>query len=264
MLNLVLGQYASFSVHGGADSGGVAGSVDSLLKFIEDLLILSPGQIFAELLPGVAAMENLHPLFVHFPIALLSLFVVIDVAGSLLGRSAWRRVAGWLLYLGTLFAAMAVTAGLVAAGSVAHGGDVHEIMEHHEHLGITVLSLATALSAWRWVANDKLAGAVNGFYLALSVVLAVILMLTADLGGLMVYGHGVAVAPVAASNQAAAAAHHHADGGGDHHQPLPAPDTQEAVASPGDEAVSPDRPSAQAPKIHTHADGSKHEHQPSH
>lgn len=264
MVDFELEQSVGFAVHGGADSGGVAGGVDSLLKFIEDLLVLSPGQIFGELLPGIAAMENLHPLLVHFPIALLSLFIVIDVAGSWLGRLEWRHVAGWLLYLGTLCAAMAVTAGLIAAGSVAHGGDVHEIMERHEHLGITVLSLAAALSAWRWFAKDKLAGAVNGFYLSLSIVLGVLLMLTADLGGLMVYGHGVAVAPVAASNQEAAAAHQHADGGDDHHQPLPAPNAMEPVASPGDAAVPSNPQAVEAPKIHIHADGSKHEHQHSH
>ncbi len=264
MLNLDWGRSLSFSVHGGADSGGVAGGVDSLLRFIEDLLVLSPGQIFAELLPGVAAMENLHPLFVHFPIALLSLFIVIDVAGSLLARPAWRNVAGWLLYLGTLFAAIAATAGLIASASVAHGGDVHEIMEHHEHLGISVLSLATALSAWRWFAKDKLVGAVNGFFLAISTVLGLLLMLTADLGGLMVYGHGVAVAPVAASNQAAAAAHHHAEGSDDHHRQPPAAEFSAPAVTPGDVAVPPNPPAVEAPKIHVHADGSKHEHQHSH
>jgi len=210
MLDMV--GFTRFAVHGGGDSGGgPAGLVDDILSFIESLLQLSPAQLGEALMPGLAGLDNLHPLFVHFPIALLTLFYLFDLGGTVFSKSTWRHIAGWFLYSGTLFAAFTVAAGLLAAASVAHGGDVHVIMENHEHLGISVLSLASALAAWRWLAKQEISGAANTLYQLLTSVLFVLLAFTADLGGLMVYRYGVAVKPVESLNQAAALRHQHGD-----------------------------------------------------
>lgn len=199
-----------FSVHGGADSGGgVAGAVDGFLGFVESLLTLSPADMFAGIMPGLAAMDNLHPLFVHFPIALLSLFFLLDLVGSVSDKPAWRGAAGWFLYGGTLFAAITVAAGLIAAGSVPHGGDVHEIMEHHQHLGISVLLLASTLAGWRLLAKQPIVGPANTLYQLLACILCGLVFFTADLGGLMVYKYGVAVEPVARINREAVELHQH-------------------------------------------------------
>lgn len=199
-----------FAVHGGADSaGGMAGLVAGVLGFIESLLALSPAQFFQRLLPGIAGLDNLHPLFVHFPIALLALFFLLDFAGSLAEKPQWRQAAGWFLYAGSFFAVLTVAAGLMAAASVAHGGDVHEIMENHEHLAIAVLILALALSVWRWAAKTLITGAANTLYLILAALMNGLLLFATDLGGLMVYGYGVAVAPVSEMNREAAELHQH-------------------------------------------------------
>ncbi|MBS4050833.1 MAG: DUF2231 domain-containing protein [Methylomonas sp.] len=201
-----------FSVHGGADSGGgAADALADLLSFMEGLLALSPSALFAELMPGLSALDNPHPLLVHFPIALLTLFFLLDAAGTLADKADWRRAAGWFLYFGAVFSGFTVAAGLIAAGAVAHGGDVHEIMENHEHLGISVFALASVLAVWRWLAKGRLAGPANTLYLLCAAILAVLLTFTADLGGLMVYKYGVAVEPVAVMNKAAAALHQHGE-----------------------------------------------------
>lgn len=195
-----LSENLSFSVHGGGDSGGgMAGVLGDSLVTVESFLSMSPGEAFAAVLPGISAMENIHPLFVHFPIALLTVFFLIDFAGSIAKKPDWRQVASWLLYLGTLFAGMAVLAGLAAASTVMHGDDVHEIMETHKHFGISILTLAAILSIWRFIAKGVLQGALNVVYLACAAVLCVLLALGADLGGLMVYKYGVAVAPAKAA-----------------------------------------------------------------
>ena len=223
-----------FAVHGGGDSGGgVAGAVAGLLGFIEDLVRLSPADIFAKMLPGLTIMDNLHPLFVHFPIAMLSWFFLLDLMGSLTNKLNLRQSANWFLYGGTLFAAMTVAAGLQAAGSVAHGGDVHEIMEHHEHLGVMVLVLALTLSVWRILQREMPVGPANTLFQIFASILLGLLMLTADLGGLMVYGYGVAVRPVAETNQAAAALHEHGtETSGTVPSPIPA--IPSPVAKPDD------------------------------
>lgn len=207
---LGLNDHLSFAVHGGGDNGGgVAGGVESLLSFLEVMVRQSPSESFNSVLPGIAALQNIHPLLVHFPIALLTLFFTLDLIGSLAKRSEWRQIAGALLYMGTVFSALTVAAGLVAAATVAHGGNVHDIMEHHEHLGISVLSLAAILAAWRLLSKGHIVGPANTLYLLLAAILSGLLAFTADLGGLMVYKYGVSVQAADQINQAAAQAHEH-------------------------------------------------------
>lgn len=190
-----INHYLSFAVHGaqGDHGGGVAGTVQQLLAFLETLTTKSPGDIFATVMPGIASMANVHPLVVHFPIAFFTAFVLIDLSGSLLDRQNWRQAAGWFLYLGALMAAVTVAAGLAAAASVPHGDNVHAIMEQHEQLGVSVLVLSWVLAAWRLLARGAIKGGANVLYLILAVILEVLVVFTADLGGLMVYRYGVAV-----------------------------------------------------------------------
>lgn len=188
-----MNNFLSFQIHGGADHGGVADGVMSLLAFFEELSTHGPGDMFSILMPGVSSMANIHPLLVHFPIAFLSAFFVLDMLGSLAKKPHWRAVAGWLLYLGTVAAAFTVTAGLIAASTVAHSEEVHAIMERHEHFGVSVLTLATLLSIWRIKTGGVIQGGANSFFLVLAALLCALMVLGADLGGLMVYHYGVAV-----------------------------------------------------------------------
>jgi len=200
----------SFQIHGGADhGGGPAESLGDLLAVFDNLSILGSGELFSILIPGIASMDNIHPLLVHFPIALLSVFFVLDLVGTLAKQQQWRVVASSFLYLGTLAALLTVMAGFLAADTVAHGENVHAIMEKHEDLGMAILSLATALSAWRLKHKGLFQGYVNGVFLALSALLCVLIVLGADLGGLMVYRYGVAVKAVPVID--GAHEHHHAD-----------------------------------------------------
>ena len=189
-----MNNFLSFQVHGGANHGdGIADGIASLLAFLEELSTHNSPDIFSILMPGISSMANIHPLLVHFPIALLSTFFALDMLGSLANKQHWRDVASYLLYFGTVAAAFTVTAGFIAAESVAHGIEVHAIMERHEHFGVSVLSLATLLSAWRIKNAGIIQGGANHFFLILAALLCVLMTLGADLGGLMVYHYGVAV-----------------------------------------------------------------------
>jgi uncharacterized membrane protein len=148
---------------------------------------------WSEWLPGIAAMANVHPLFVHFPIALLSAFVAVEAGAGLLRRADWRVAASALLYLGTLGAVCAVVAGLQAAESVPHGEAVHDILERHEIFGFTVLTLAILLSAWRGWRGARFGRFERAVHFLAALLMVGLITLGADLGGLMVYGHGVGV-----------------------------------------------------------------------
>ncbi len=196
-----INNFLSFQVHGSAGAGhkasdGVAGMVEQFLTFIESLMKLSSGEIFTLIMPGFSAMANIHPLVVHFPIALIISFFIIDLVGSLFDSEGWRKLATGLLYLGTISAGVTVAVGFMAAGSVEHGDSVHLIMMKHKYFGISILSLSIFLSLWRLLSGGAIKGAMNIIFLMFAAILNVLIILGADLGGLMVYKHGVAVEAV--------------------------------------------------------------------
>ena len=214
-----MNNFISFQVHGGADhGGGIIEGITGLLAFFEELPNHGPADVFSMILPGISSMDNIHPLLVHFPLAFLSTFFVLDVVGTLAKKQHWRNVASWLLYFGTVAAVFTVIAGFIAASSVAHGEEVHAIMERHEHYGISVLSLAILLSAWRWKSGGFIQGGANGFFLVLAGLLCGLMMLGADLGGLMVYKYGVAVKAAQVSDADVHEHHHDHDHDADEHE----------------------------------------------
>ena len=249
-----MNNFLSFQIHGGADqSGGIVESISSLLAFFENLSTQGPGGIFSSIMPGIAGMGNIHPLLVHFPIAFLSAFFILDLVGTLAKKPQWRSVASWFLYFGTVAAVFTVIAGLIAASSVAHGQNVHDIMERHEHFGILVLSLALVLSIWRMKSGPLIRIGANSFFLILSALLCVLMMLGADLGGLIVYQYGVAVKAVQAHEEG----HDHEHGD----EQVYAPELNQ-----GDQQINEPEPIHVDEQVHehNHSDGHKHEHKHSH
>lgn len=185
-------------VHGGGDHQGIGAvkGLEAFLTFLESLTTKSPEEIFAAFMPGISILDNIHPLLVHFPIALLVTFFLIDGAGTLLSKLRWREVATPLLYIGTLAAAFTVIAGFQAAYSAPHTHTTHVLMLRHQAFGISVAALAIILSIRRHLASYFFLESKTYGHFALSGILVMLLILGADLGGLMVYHHGVAVTPV--------------------------------------------------------------------
>ena len=138
-------------------------------------------------------MPNWHPMIVHFPIALLTLSVVVDLGALLAGRRSWHRVAYALVIAGTLGAAAAVISGNDAA--VPHrDSSLAEVVAEHEDFATVVLItfLATSLGRLPLFLRSR-----HGWPLNLWIVLAVLgcglLWLTSLHGGELVYEYGIGV-----------------------------------------------------------------------
>lgn len=147
--------------------------------------------------PGLRAMENLHPVFVHFPIGLLPAALVVQALAVACRREDWQRVALWLLWLGTLGALAAAGTGLLAAGKVEVPDAAIDVVELHETLMLTTAGLAVALSLVALVAvwRQRLTRGVQFLLLVGLLVLSGVLAVGADRGGQLVYQYGVSVKP---------------------------------------------------------------------
>lgn len=145
------------------------------------------------LFPGLQAMENVHPVFVHIPLVLLPLALGFHAVALWRRRDDWQRVAVWLLYLGTLGALAAAGTGLLAEESVEAPEASWETLALHETLMLISTGLAVLLSLGALVGRRRGARAVPAVLLIGLLVLTGILAVGADRGGQLVYQFGVSV-----------------------------------------------------------------------
>ena len=136
-------------------------------------------------------MQSAHPLVVHFPIALLTTSVLLELAALVLKKPALHRVALWNLALGTLAAGAAVWSGLRAEEVAKHSFEIEQVMELHERLGIATLIGGALITAFRLLKRDQLALGMRLLVLALMLVMLGTLSYGAHLGGRLVYEFGV-------------------------------------------------------------------------
>jgi uncharacterized membrane protein/ketosteroid isomerase-like protein len=138
---------------------------------------------------------NLHPLLVHFTIALTVMASASYVLGRLPFMSRWRAsllpAADWMLGFAALSVIATVAAGFEAYYSVAHDNPSHAVMTMHRNWAAPTALVILALAFWRWRVRS---GAPSLTFTALSVVAAALLTVTAWWGGRLVFGHGVGVA----------------------------------------------------------------------
>ena len=143
--------------------------------------------------PGLRGMENLHPLFVHFPVVLLPLALLFQALGMARRREELQRAAAWLLYLGTLGALAAAGTGLLAAGKVEVPDAAIEVIELHEFLMLSTTGLAVALALVAGLGRRWIPQAVPKILLVGLLLLSGVLAVGADRGAQLVYQFGVSV-----------------------------------------------------------------------
>jgi uncharacterized membrane protein len=140
-------------------------------------------------LPGSQSIQNIHPLIVHYPVALLTAAVFLYFLAWIARRESWAWTAFWVLGLGTVAAAVAVATGLEAGEGVMIAPSVRQnILFYHKRYMLAVLALSVVLSAWAIAARPMPRRGRLGFLLLLLVMTALIVK-GADYGGWMVYGY---------------------------------------------------------------------------
>jgi uncharacterized membrane protein len=139
--------------------------------------------------PGVQHIQNIHPLIVHFPVALLLAAALVYWLAFLARREGWQWSALWMLVLGAIGAGAAVASGLYAAPGVMLAPSVKlALLGYHKKIMISVLILSTLLAIWALIARPMPARG-RGAFLLLLVVIAALLAKGADYGARMVYDY---------------------------------------------------------------------------
>lgn len=166
-------------------------------------------------------LGELHPIIVHFPIALLMTSVVLDVLALAFRRWHLVYAATWLLGFGVVGALAAGLTGVISERAT-NTSQVGALISMHQTLGFATGFVFAVLFAVRivWLAprilaalgprapwatslagalrvalpglfRDTIAPALVGIYLFGSLVGLVLLALTGLYGGALVYDHGL-------------------------------------------------------------------------
>lgn len=155
--------------------------------------VTPPGSLW--MLPD--GIPNLHPVIVHFPIALLATAAAADILACLLMRQpTWRNGAAALYVLGTLSLIAAYVTGREAAAAVFTPGMAHGLVDEHWTWALWTSIYFTGLTIGRLAAHRRLGGGRSmlwGVFLIAGAGGVLLLVATGERGARLVYEYGVGV-----------------------------------------------------------------------
>lgn len=141
---------------------------------------------------------EIHPIFVHFPIALIVVVLCLDAGRWIFDREELLKSGFWsgttpLLILALLGAALAVITGLDAETGVVKSPAIHDLVEAHELAAFITSGLLATLTFWRVSLRGAFPQRAGIVYLLVLLLTAVVVGYGAYFGSLLVYSHGVGV-----------------------------------------------------------------------
>ncbi len=133
---------------------------------------------------------HLHPMMVHFPIALILAGFLADTIFIFYKQEKWLSNAGfWLMILGTLGAGVAFLTGELFTSEPTEGEIVAVFESHHTwaHITLTVMLLVSLLRIYAVIKHkeEKLKWIIYGLFLAGTAAVSV----AGFIGGYMVYSY---------------------------------------------------------------------------
>ncbi len=150
-------------------------------------------------------IELIHPMLVHFPLALLLIGAALRFIFFFAGRKRFARyilVSSWiLLFLGVCFAWITAIAGEFAEDIVSGKLCNPEVLENHMHLAYTAASLFSIALILDWGKQlakklhypSNLIKLLTIVYFLLYLSAVIILIFVGKFGGNLVYDQGAAV-----------------------------------------------------------------------
>ncbi len=131
----------------------------------------------------------IHPIFVHFAIALTLFGVGLDAFALFTGRSHWHQAAKMNLMGGVMGMAAAVASGWWDHEQSAHTHLTPNLMPVHQYLGWSLLVVFALLLVWR----VRMTTSPSRAFVGIALVGALGIMVQGHIGGQMVFRQGVGV-----------------------------------------------------------------------
>ena len=141
-------------------------------------------------------LDVIHPIVVHFVIAMALITVVFDLIGVLTRRRNLFEVSFWNLLVATVAIFVAIIFGQIEAGLATPYGASRDILNYHSTLGWSLAAILSLLTGWRYVARQKDPTVLPRGFLIIDAVLAMLVFCQVYLGDKLVWVYGLHTVPV--------------------------------------------------------------------
>jgi uncharacterized membrane protein len=133
----------------------------------------------------------MHPIFVHFTIALTASSLIFDALGFFLKRASLTAAGGWTLVGSALMTLVTISTGLTSSTRApVEEGEARSFLRAHMALGFIFYGLLAAITLWRLSLWQE---GVSWLYLAALAIVSLVMTVQGYLGGELVYRYGVEV-----------------------------------------------------------------------
>ena len=141
-------------------------------------------------------MDTIHPIVVHFVIAMGLISFVFDLIGVVTRRSALFEVSFWNLLFATAAIFVAIMFGQVEAGLANPYGASRDILNLHSTIGWSLAGVLSMMSGWRYVIRSKDPQQLPLAFLGAGGLPSALIVLQVTLGNQLIWVYGLHTVPV--------------------------------------------------------------------
>ncbi|MFN5119688.1 MAG: DUF2231 domain-containing protein [Cyanobacteriota bacterium] len=136
-------------------------------------------------------MDTIHPIVVHFVIAMGLIAFLFDLIGVIGRRPALFEVSFWNLLVATLAIFVAIIFGQIEAGLANPYGAARDILSLHSTLGWSLAAVLSVLSGWRYVIRSRDPQQLPLAFLGAGGVLSLLIVVQVVLGNQLIWVYGL-------------------------------------------------------------------------
>ncbi|MEH1972027.1 MAG: DUF2231 domain-containing protein [Nostoc sp.] len=140
--------------------------------------------------------DTIHPIVVHFVIAMVLFAFACDVIGYFTGNARLFEVSWWNMFVSAIAIFVAVIFGQFEAGLAKPYDAVKAVLNLHTLIGWSLSGIITAITAWRYVIRTRNPDKLPIPYMLVGLFLTLIVGLQVYLGDELVWIYGLHTVPV--------------------------------------------------------------------
>lgn len=140
--------------------------------------------------------DTIHPIVVHFAIAMVLFAVLCDVIGYFTRNTRLYEVSWWNLFFATISIFIAIIFGQIEAGLAEPYAAAELTLNLHTLLGWSLSGILAAVTAWRYVLRSRNPKSLPLPFLGVGVLLVGLVCVQVYLGDVLVWVYGLHTVPV--------------------------------------------------------------------
>lgn len=140
--------------------------------------------------------DTMHPIVVHFVIAMVLFAFVCDLIGYLTRNTRLYEVSWWNMFFATISIFIAVIFGQVEAGLAEPYAAAENTLNLHTLIGWSLAGIISAITGWRYILRSRDPKQLPVAYLGVAVLLTGLVFFQTYLGDKLVWVYGLHTVPV--------------------------------------------------------------------